>query len=139
MNIPVTHTPVLDSGDPEAKRAEILDYFHKTYDIDEELYKVLKNDEAFYLRPEPLRHPLIFYFGHTASFFVNKLVISKIIDKRINPRFESIFAIGVDEMSWDDLDEAHYDWPSVEEVRAYRDGQFPLDLGRGFCWDAENH
>jgi hypothetical protein len=31
-----------------------------------------------------------------------------------------MFAIGVDEMSWDDLSDARYDWPSVEEVRAYR-------------------
>ncbi len=29
-------------------------------------------------------------------------------------------AIGVDEMSWDDLDETHYDWPSVSELRDYR-------------------
>jgi 5-histidylcysteine sulfoxide synthase/putative 4-mercaptohistidine N1-methyltranferase len=31
-----------------------------------------------------------------------------------------MFAVGVDEMSWDDLNEDHYDWPSVEEVTAYR-------------------
>lgn len=31
-----------------------------------------------------------------------------------------MFAVGVDEMSWDDLNTSHYDWPSVEEVRAYR-------------------
>jgi len=29
---------------------------------------------------------------------------------------ESMLAIGVDEMSWDDLNEKHYDWPSVESV-----------------------
>ena len=29
-------------------------------------------------------------------------------------------AIGVDEMSWDDLDETHYNWPSIAELRAYR-------------------
>ncbi len=32
-----------------------------------------------------------------------------------------MFAVGVDEMSWDDLDESHYDWPTVAEVKAYRD------------------
>lgn len=32
-----------------------------------------------------------------------------------------MFAVGVDEMSWDDLNEAHYDWPPVNEVRAYRE------------------
>ena len=120
MNIPVTRTPILNTGDPEAKRAEILEYFHQTYDIHEKLYKVLKEDASFYLRPEPLRHPVIFYLGHTATFFINKLVISKIIDRRVNPVFESMFAIGVDEMSWDDLNDGNYDWPSVDEVWAYR-------------------
>tara|TARA_B100000519_G_C14186590_1_gene411038 strand:+ start:167 stop:433 length:267 start_codon:yes stop_codon:yes gene_type:complete len=67
-----------------------------------------------------LRHPLIFYFGHTATFFINKLVLSKAINERINPKFESLFAIGVDEMSWDDLNDDNYDWPQVEEVRQYR-------------------
>ena len=32
-----------------------------------------------------------------------------------------MFAVGVDEMDWDDLSEAHYDWPSVEDTKAYRD------------------
>ena len=31
-----------------------------------------------------------------------------------------MFAVGVDEMSWDDLDEANYDWPPVEAVWEYR-------------------
>jgi 5-histidylcysteine sulfoxide synthase/putative 4-mercaptohistidine N1-methyltranferase len=31
-----------------------------------------------------------------------------------------MFAVGVDEMSWDDLNDAHYDWPRVDEVREYR-------------------
>ena len=69
------------------------------------------------MRPESLRHPLIFYFGHTATFFANKLMVSKIIDGRINPKIESMLAIGVDEMSWDDFNEAHYDWPTMDEVR----------------------
>jgi hypothetical protein len=30
-------------------------------------------------------------------------------------------AVGVDEMSWDDLNDEHYDWPSLAEVRLYRD------------------
>jgi len=31
-----------------------------------------------------------------------------------------MFATGVEEMSWDDLDESHYDWPTVSEVQSYR-------------------
>lgn len=121
MDLKKTHSVVLNEGDPEQKRAEILEYFHATFSIDELLYDTLKDEGAFYLRADRLRHPLIFYFGHTATFFINKLVIARVIEKRINPRFESLFAVGVDEMSWDDLNEAHYDWPSRAEVKAYRD------------------
>jgi len=116
-----TRTIVLNEGVAETKRAEIREYFHATYDLDEALLEVLKYDVTFYLRADPLRHPLIFYFGHTAVFYINKLILAQLIDQRINPVFESLFAVGVDEMSWDDLNEAHYDWPTVDAVQAYRD------------------
>jgi 5-histidylcysteine sulfoxide synthase/putative 4-mercaptohistidine N1-methyltranferase len=115
-----TRTIDLSTGDPEGKRAEILQYFHDTFDLDEALLELLACDEAFYQRADPLRHPLIFYFGHTATFYTNKLYLAKVLDQRINPKYESMFAVGVDEMSWDDLNEAHYDWPSVADVQSYR-------------------
>ncbi|MDP2788319.1 MAG: 5-histidylcysteine sulfoxide synthase [Pseudomonadota bacterium] len=113
-------TPSLSGDDVVAKREEIRAYFHATFDRYEQLFEVLVSDAAYYEKPIPLRHPLIFYFGHTATFFVNKLVLAGLLHARIEPRFESMFAVGVDEMSWDDLDATHYDWPSVEAVRAYR-------------------
>ncbi|OUR85593.1 SAM-dependent methyltransferase, partial [Cycloclasticus sp. 44_32_T64] len=116
----VTKTILLNSGTVEQKREEIRDYLHKTFQLEEQLYEVLSSEEAFYLRPESLRHPLVFYYGHTSAFFVNKLTLASLVHKRVNPRFESIFAIGVDEMSWDDLNESNYDWPSISEVREYR-------------------
>jgi 5-histidylcysteine sulfoxide synthase/putative 4-mercaptohistidine N1-methyltranferase len=116
-----TRTTLLNQGTPEEKREEIRRYFHATFTLDEQLYETLAADEAFYLRPEPLRHPLIFYLGHTAVFYINKLIVAQITSQRINPRFEAMFAVGVDEMSWDDLNEAHYDWPTLAEVKSYRD------------------
>ncbi|HBG07976.1 MAG: SAM-dependent methyltransferase [Geobacteraceae bacterium GWC2_58_44] len=121
MDLRRTHTIILNEGEAEAKRAEILAYFHATYDLDEKLYETLKEDRTFTLRADPLRHPLIFYFGHTAAFFINKLTIARVLEKRVNPRFESLFAVGVDEMSWDDLEPAHYDWPGRQEVKEFRD------------------
>ncbi|HHH20265.1 MAG TPA: 5-histidylcysteine sulfoxide synthase, partial [Campylobacterales bacterium] len=114
-------TPLLHGDDPEAKRAEIRRYFHATYDRYESLFGLLNSEEAFYQKPDALRHPLIFYYGHTAVFFINKLLLGKLIEERIDPELESIFAVGVDEMSWDDLDEQHYHWPSVAATQAYRD------------------
>ncbi|WP_020675754.1 5-histidylcysteine sulfoxide synthase [Geopsychrobacter electrodiphilus] len=116
-----TRTIILNNGTVEDKRREIRDYFHQSFSLDEKLYDLLDCDAAFYLRAEPLRHPLIFYFGHTASFYINKLIVAGIISTRINPFFESMFAIGVDEMSWDDLNAEHYDWPTVAAVKAYRE------------------
>ncbi len=113
-------TPGLSGGDADAKRAEIRNYFLATFDRYERLFDVLRNDEAYYRKPIALRHPLIFYFGHTATFFINKLVLAGLLAERINHRFESMFAVGVDEMSWDDLNDTHYDWPAVAEVKTYR-------------------
>lgn len=114
-------TPNLSEGDPEAKREEIRRYFHETFDLYERLFLPLKGQEAFVRRADPLRHPLIFYYGHTAVFFINKLVLGKFLPQRIDPQLESMCAIGVDEMSWDDLNEKHYNWPDHKAVKAYRD------------------
>ena len=116
----ITKTINLLTGDPEQKRAEILSYFKKIYSLDEHLFEVFADTSAMYRTADPLRHPLIFYFGHTAAFYINKLVISKILEARINPKFESMFAIGVDEMSWDDLNQSNYKWPTIEEIKSYR-------------------
>ena len=113
-------TPLLAGTDPQAKREEIRAYFHATFDRYESLFGTLACDEAYYRKAISLRHPLIFYLGHTATFFINKFVLAGLVDVRVDARLESMFAVGVDEMSWDDLDEANYDWPPVEAVWEYR-------------------
>ena len=117
----VTKTPLLCEGDVESKRQEILDYFHDTFTLYESIFECLASDESYYTSANPLRHPLIFYYGHTAVFFINKLNVAKLIDERIDPHIESTVAIGVDEMSWDDLNDGRYEWPTPAEVKAYRD------------------
>ena len=114
-------TPLLAAEDPEAQRDQIRRYFHATFDKTEQLFALFTDPAAYYIKHEPLRHPPIFYYGHTACFFVNKLILAQTISERINPTIEHMCAVGVDEMSWDDLNEAHYDWPSIEEVQEYRD------------------
>ena len=113
-------TPLLTGTSVSNKRHELKAYFQQTWATYESLFAMIDSDEAYYLRPEPLRHPLIFYFGHTATFYINKLILGKFINKRLDKRIESICAVGVDEMSWDDLNSEHYDWPTVDELRAYR-------------------
>ncbi|MFT5852554.1 MAG: hypothetical protein ACI87J_002532, partial [Colwellia sp.] len=103
-------TPQLNGLSIDDKRAELKSYFHNTWTTYESLFALINKDEAYYLRPETLRHPLIFYFGHTATFFINKLLLGKYINKRVNTKLEAVCAVGVDEMSWDDLNSEHYDW-----------------------------
>ncbi|MDD3759295.1 MAG: 5-histidylcysteine sulfoxide synthase [Acidithiobacillus sp.] len=114
------HPLRLDGRHPEEKREEIRRVFHQTFSLDEALFAHLRDADAWYRKAIPLRHPLIFYFGHTATFYSNKFRVAGLLDGHIDAALESIFAVGVDEMSWDDLDEAHYDWPTVDRVRAYR-------------------
>jgi 5-histidylcysteine sulfoxide synthase/putative 4-mercaptohistidine N1-methyltranferase len=113
-------TLLIDGMLTSQKRDELKEYFRNAFETYESLFACIAKDDAYYLHAEPLRHPLIFYYGHTATFFINKLIIGQYIDKRINEHFESMFAVGVDEMSWDDLNTTHYDWPKVDEVTDYR-------------------
>jgi len=117
----VVSMSTLHGRDSELKRAEIKAYFQHCYKRYEALFNIVADDKAYFQKADPLRHPIIFYYGHTATFFINKLKLAKIIDERIDPKLESIFAVGVDEMSWDDLNEKHYEWPSLKKTQAYRD------------------
>ena len=114
-------SPTLNGKDVSQKRAEIRRYFLDAYSLFESLFDLLKDESVFYRQSEPTRHPMIFYYGHTAAFFINKLLLAGVISERLQPEFESIFAIGVDEMVWDDMDASRYSWPEVAEVRRYRE------------------
>ena len=120
-----TRTVILDADpaatDPvAAKRAEIRRYFHQTCELYDRLFALIRDDASLYERHEPLRHPLIFYFAHPAVFYLNKLTAGRFVSERLDPGIEAMMAVGVDEMSWDDLNTAHYDWPAVTAVHRYR-------------------
>ena len=114
-------TPSLSGSDPKQKRQELLDYFQATWHTYEQLFTCLTAEKAWTTKAIPLRHPLIFYYAHTATFFINKLIAGGYLTQRIDERMEAMMAIGVDEMSWDDLNDDHYIWPTPAAVQDYRD------------------
>ncbi|UJD91940.1 5-histidylcysteine sulfoxide synthase (plasmid) [Rahnella aquatilis] len=116
-----TQTILLSTGTAEEKRQEIREYFLRTWELYESLFDCLADERAYFSKAISLRHPLIFYFGHTATFYINKLMAAGLIPQRIDSHIEAMLAIGVDEMSWDDLDDQNYNWPSVANLRQYRD------------------
>ena len=83
---PRTRTPWLLGDDSQSKRHELLTYFQQTYDLYDSLFEALAVEEAWFNKAIPLRHPLIFYFGHTAAFFINKLLAGGWIDARLDAR-----------------------------------------------------
>jgi 5-histidylcysteine sulfoxide synthase/putative 4-mercaptohistidine N1-methyltranferase len=115
----------------QAGRAAVLAYFENTWALTECLFAGLTSEAAFLVRPyHKTRHPLIFYYTHPVCFYVNKLLVSGLIDEPVNPAFELLFETGVDEMNWDDLHEGKDDiWPSLEAVKAYRQQVYDLVKG----------
>ena len=109
-------------------RSAVLNYFKNTWELTEILFSSLVSEEAFYKRPyHKTRHPLIFYYAHPVCFYVNKLLVSGLIKDPVNQDFELLFETGVDEMTWDDLHESDHEvWPSLREVKAYRDEVYGL-------------
>ncbi len=106
----------------DAGRAGILSYFENTWALTETLFSALTCADAYYRRPyHGIRHPLIFYYVHPVTFYINKLRVGGLLKEAVNPHFEVLFETGVDEMSWDDLHAgAQNIWPALDEVQAYR-------------------
>ncbi|OWZ08476.1 hypothetical protein PHMEG_00018979 [Phytophthora megakarya] len=102
-------------------RQEMLDYLDNSWAMTDALFATLQGERAFMTAPpHHLRHPLIFYYGHPTSFFVNKFLVSGLIQEPVNPYFEHIFEVGVDEMRWDDMSKNEMHWPHVADVLEYR-------------------
>ncbi len=122
---PLSSMPLLNllSG-----REAILDYFENTWALTELLFSSLVGNEAYYRRPyHKTRHPMIFYYAHPVCFYVNKLLVSGLLEQPVNQHFELLFEVGVDEMNWDDLrEEDNFTWPPMDEVRSYRDEVYKL-------------
>ena len=81
-------------------RTEALDYFDNTWILMEELFASLRDKDTYVVEPyHKLRHPLIFYYGHPTTFYVNKLRLAGVLTEPVNEYYEEIFEVGVDEMS----------------------------------------
>ncbi|MGH3798233.1 MAG: 5-histidylcysteine sulfoxide synthase [Pseudonocardiaceae bacterium] len=142
----ITSLPLPDLA--RCSRQDVLDYFDNSWTLQETLFAGLQTAEPFYRAPDHnLRHPLIFYYGHPAALYLNKLRVAGLVDDSVNAYYEEIFETGVDEMSWDDLSKNEMVWPRLDEVHAYRSeiyrimrdvitkNDFAAELGRAVTMD----
>lgn len=125
---PLYSLPLLNLN---AGRTAVLAYFENTWALTEQLFSCLVSEEAYLTRPyHKTRHPLIFYYAHPVCFYVNKLLVSGLIDSPVNKELELLFETGVDEMNWDDLHEGDQDiWPELSVVKQYREQVYNLVKG----------
>lgn len=102
-------------------RQDVLDYFDNAWTLTELLFQGLKSEETYTRSPyHQLRHPLIFYYGHPAVLFINKLRLAGLVDMATDLYLEKVLETGVDEMSWDDMAKNEMIWPSVADIHVYR-------------------
>jgi iron(II)-dependent oxidoreductase len=88
------------------------------------LFNLLRDGSAFYERPIPERHRIIFYVGHLEAFDWNLLnglaAGSKSTDPESDrPEFDRLFAFGIDPVGGGLPTDQPSDWPSLEAVRDY--------------------
>jgi iron(II)-dependent oxidoreductase len=78
----------------------------------------LVRPEAFYERPVPERHRIIFYFGHLEAFDWN-LISQAAAVPAFYPEFDQLFAFGIDPKAGQTQQDERSDWPEIEEVQQY--------------------
>ena len=84
----------------------------------EELFKIVR-PQALYDRPVPERHRIIFYLGHLEAFDWN-LLREPLGLSSFDPDFDKLFAFGIDPVEGGLPTDQPEDWPSFDQVRAYR-------------------
>ncbi len=123
--------PQLDTSNYSELRQDILDYFENAWQLEDILMKSLVGEKTFYFNPDPLRNPLIFYLGHSAVFYINKLIRVELLEKRINYNYEILFELGVDPEIPEELNQAiaQINWPQLQDVWQYREKVYQIILG----------
>jgi ergothioneine biosynthesis protein EgtB len=86
--------------------------------------------EALYDRPIAERHRIVFYIGHLEAFDWNLLRERLFNAPVLNPKFDQLFAFGIDPVDGGLPTDQPSDWPSLAEVREYvRCTRQAVDLG----------
>jgi len=85
----------------------------------DKLFALVKND-FLYERPIPERHRVVFYIGHLEAFDWNLLqgFIPQL--QSFHPKFDRLFAFGIDPVDGGLPSDEPKDWPALAEVHRYR-------------------
>jgi iron(II)-dependent oxidoreductase len=86
--------------------------------LTDSIFSLLK-PEAFYSRPIPERHRLIFYLGHLEAFDWNLICRKTLGASSFNPQFDTLFEFGIDPPVGQAPADEPWDWPGIQEIEGY--------------------
>ncbi|MBV9700860.1 MAG: SUMF1/EgtB/PvdO family nonheme iron enzyme [Candidatus Eremiobacteraeota bacterium] len=104
---------------PGLDRARLLEWFRRNRERSESIFALI-DENAFYDRPIPLRHPFAFYEGHLPAFNFLTLNERALGEGAIDAALEKLFERGIDPSSAEAArghDRA--EWPSRESVAEF--------------------
>lgn len=104
---------------PSIDRAKLVAWYRRNRERTATLFGLI-NDEAFYDRPIPLRHPFAFYEGHIPAFSLLTLNVRGLDEASVDPKLERLFERGIDPATLDDARRhQRSDWPDRKTVAAF--------------------
>ena len=110
---------------------ELLERISDARHRSDALFNLLRDGpsgSAFYERPIPERHRIIFYVGHLEAFDWNLLSPLDPASESTHAEFDRLFAFGIDPVGGGLPTDLPSDWPSMAAVRDYvRDVRDTLD------------
>ena len=110
--------PIKKINENNTERLALVDAFNRSRQRTRDLFELL-NPQVYFSRPIRLRNPIVFYEGHIPAFNVNTLLKRGLGESGVNPKFEKLFARGIDPEDESGVNNGQQFWPSRDEVQAY--------------------
>src|SRR5436190_21877454 len=114
----------ISTGSTAMDRSVFVSWYRRNRERSRALFDLL-TDEAYYLQPIALRHPIVFYEGHLPGFSFNTLIKKALGRPGIDEPLEALFARGIDPHESAALSASAEDhrsrWPSRQTVRRFAD------------------
>ena len=107
----IAHNPVANSG-------ELLKRFKDARAESDRLFAIVRPN-AIYERPIADRHRIVFYLGHLEAFEGNLLPDTVGGLPSFHPKFDRLFAFGIDPVGTALPSDRPEDWPTLAEIHKY--------------------
>jgi len=99
-------------------RVGLLDRLTEARAMTDDLFRMVA-PEAFYDRPIPARHRIVFYLGHVEAFDFNLFLGQLDGVRSCHPEFDRLFAFGIDPVGGGLPTDQASDWPALEDIQEY--------------------